>query len=66
MELERNGRIEMFRKQEQQDLWYDLVVEERKVRVKNNCQVFDIGNWMDIEVRNIDGRIAWGEDDILV
>lgn len=66
MELERNGRIEMFRKQEQQDLWYDLAVEERKVRVKNNCQVFDIGNWMDIEVRNIDGRIAWGEDDILV
>ena len=66
MELERNGRIETFRKQEQQDLWYDLAAEERKVRVKNNCQVSDIGNWMDTEVRNTDGRTAWGEDDTLV
>lgn len=58
MELQRNGSIEIFRKQELWDLGHDLAAGERKAGVKDDSQVYDFGNWMDTEIRNIDGRAA--------
>lgn len=64
MELERNGSVEIVRKQELWDLGHDLVAGERKAGVKEDSQVYDCGNRADTEIRSTDGRAAritiWG------